>query len=118
MEEHIGPRVIGMIAGDIEALLNENQSAINEAYMNIGAGTRISIGVGLSPAPQGVEAEIKISFAREIVEAPEKCTAKIRRIMNENQVEFDLTAGDRTVHSNTTDLARVAAGVKSRGTAA
>jgi hypothetical protein len=101
-----------MIAGDIEALLGENQSAINEAYMAIGKGTKISISVGLSPAPQGVEAEIKISFNREVIEAPEKCTAKIKRVMSENQVEFDLTVGDRTVHSDTTTLARVAAGMK------
>jgi len=112
MEEQIGPRVIGMIAGDIEALLNENQSAINEAYMAIGKGTKISVGVGLSPAPQGVEAEIKISFNREIVEAPEKCTAKIKRVMSENQVEFDLKVGDMTVHTDTMTLARGAAVMK------
>lgn len=112
MEEHIGPRVVGMIAGDIEALLGENQSAINEAYMNVGKGFKISIGVGLSPAPQGVEGDYKLSFARETVEAPEKFTAKMKRIMSETQVEFDLTFGDKTVHSNTTDLAVAAARLK------
>ena len=89
MEEHIGQRVVSMIAGDIEALLNENQYAINEAYMNVGKGFKVSIGIGLSPAPQGVEAEIKLSFASETVEAPEKCTAKTKRIMSENQTEFE-----------------------------
>ena len=56
-----------------------------------------------------------ISFAREVVDAPEKCTARLKRIMNENQVEFDLTCGDMpTVHSNTTALARAAA-VRAKG---
>ena len=116
MEEHIGMRVIGMIAGDIEELLGENQSAINEAYMNIGKGTKISIGVALSPAPQGVESEIKISFAREVVDAPEKCTARLKRIMNENQVEFELSTGGETIFKgNTTDLARVAPAARAKG---
>jgi hypothetical protein len=113
MEEYIGPRVVGMIAGDIEALLNENQSAINEAYVNVGKGFKISIGVGLSPAPQGVEAEIKLSFARETVQAPEKCTAKMKRIMSENQAEFELSTGGETIlKGNTTDLARATARLK------
>ena len=116
MEEQIGPKIIGMLAGDIEALLSENQSAINDAYMNIGKGMRISIGIALAPAPQGVESETKISFAREIVEPPEKCTAVKRRVMNENQIEFDLTCGDMpTVHSDTTTMARAAAAIRAKG---
>ena len=110
MEEHIGSRVIGMIAGDIEALLNENQSAINDAYMNVGKGFKVSIGVNLSPAPQGIEAETKLSFAREVVDTPEKCTAKMKRIMSENQTEFELSTGGETIlKGNTTDLAVAAA---------
>ncbi len=92
MEEHIGTRIIGMVAGDIEALLNENQSAINEAYMNIGKGTKVSIGVSFAPNPKGVESEIKISFATEVVEQPEKCKSSVKRIMSENQtdIHFDV----------------------------
>jgi hypothetical protein len=116
MEEQIGPKIIGMLAGDIEALLSENQSAINDAYMNIGKGMRISIGIALAPAPQGVESETKISFAREIVEPPEKCTAVKRRVMNENQAEFELSTGGTTIlKGNTTDLARAAAAIRAKG---
>jgi hypothetical protein len=88
MQEHIGSRIVGMIAGDIEALLNENQSAINEAYMNIGKGTKVSIGISFTPDPKGVETEIKMAFAREVIEQPEKCKSSVKRVMCENQVEL------------------------------
>jgi hypothetical protein len=90
MQEHIGSRIIGMVAGDIEALLNENQSAINMAYMNIGKGTKVSIGVSFTPNPKGVETEIKISFATEIVDPPEKCKSSVKRIMCESQADLPL----------------------------
>lgn len=92
MEQQIGPRIVGMLAGDIEALLGENQSAINDAYMSIGKGTKVSIGISFAPDPKGVEAEIKISFATEPHETPEKTTAKVKRVMCENQVELPLEA--------------------------
>jgi hypothetical protein len=90
MVEYIGSRVIGMVAGDIEALLNENQSAINNAYCTIGKGTKVSVSVSFAPNPKGVETEIKISFATEIVEQPEKCKSSVKRIMCENQEDLPL----------------------------
>jgi hypothetical protein len=90
MEELIGTRIIGGVAGDIEALLNENQSAINEAYNNIGKGTKVSIGVSFSPDPKGVEARILLSFAPESAEPIKKIKAGMKRVMLENQADLPL----------------------------
>ena len=81
MEEFIGQRILGGIAGDIESLLNEKASAINEAYGNIGKGTKVSIGISFSPDPKGVEFDIKLSFAPDKVKQPEKIKASIKRIL-------------------------------------
>jgi hypothetical protein len=90
MQELIGTRVLGGVAGDIEALLSENATKINNAYNNIGRGTKISIGVSFKPHPKGVEFDIKLSFAPYKVEQPEKIKASVKRVMQENQTEIPL----------------------------
>lgn len=90
MDQLIGTRILGGVAGDIEALLSENQSDINSAYMSIGKGTKINIGVSFSPDPKGVEFRILLSFAPESAEPIKKIKAGMKRVMQENQVDLPL----------------------------
>ena len=89
MTENIRFEEIGIIAGDIEALLEENQGAINDAYETIGKGMKVSIGVALCPAPGGIETEITVTFPREQAVPVEKCKATRKRVIS-NQVAMDL----------------------------
>ena len=78
MEQIITAETIGVVAGDLEALLNENQSAINEAYMNVG-DLKVSLSISFMPVPQGVEVETAISFSPEYREPVKKITARLKR---------------------------------------
>jgi len=78
MEQIITAGTIGVVAGDPEALLNENQSAINEAYINVG-DLKVSLSISFMPAPQGVEVETAISFSPEYRKPVKKITARLKR---------------------------------------
>ena len=90
--EHIGPRVIGQVAGDIEALLNENQSELNRAYIKFTDdptdSLKVSIGVRFSADAKGVATEYSLSFPKQPHEAPEKISVKRKVVLSEGQIDI------------------------------
>lgn len=78
--------ILMQIAGDIEALLLEQQKGIAFSFDKITEGIKISVSVSLDQSADGVVTEYNLSYPLEPKPEPAtKATVKKKRIINENQ---------------------------------
>ena len=83
--------VLGIIAGTIEKLLQEEHEGIAKSFGDIPEGIKVTIGVELDRSDEGVEVNYTLSYPLEPkAEATIKQKIKKKEIINENQAQMDL----------------------------
>ncbi|MFA5322555.1 MAG: hypothetical protein WC373_07745 [Smithella sp.] len=89
--------VIGIVAGDIERLLQEQQPSIAEIYKKMGTeGLKVTITADFCPSSAGVVTNYTVSFPLEPKpEAVLKQTVKFKHTINEDQAEIFDEAGNQ-----------------------
>ena len=82
--------VIGIVAGDIEKLLQEQQPSIADVYKKMGTeGLRVTITAEFCPSSAGVVTNYSVSFPLEVKPEPIlKQTVKFKRTINEGQPDM------------------------------
>lgn len=82
--------VIGIVAGDIEKLLQEQQPSIADVYKKMGTeGLRVTITAEFCPSSAGVVTNYSVSFPLEVKPEPIlKQTVKFKHTINEDQPDM------------------------------
>jgi hypothetical protein len=92
--QEITEAFLGVVAGDIEKLLQENREAIVYAYQKIQTGMKLSIGIALDPTADGICVNYAIGFDLcPKPDPPEKHRVKYKHTINEAQGSMDLGGG-------------------------
>ena len=87
----ISNSLLQAVAGDIEKLLLEDQENIAFAFKKQPDGIRLNLGINMDYSKEGIVVNYGLSFKLEpAAKAPEKHMVRLKRIINENQVDLDL----------------------------
>lgn len=82
--------VLQQITGDIEKMLLEEKEGIDFSFRKINGGTKLSIGVVLSPSDKGVVTEYSVSYPLEQKQEPaQKQTIRLKKTINDNQTSIE-----------------------------
>jgi hypothetical protein len=89
--------VIGIVVGDLEKLLHEQQPNIAEVYKKMGTeGLKVTATIDFCPASAGVVTNYTVSFPLEPKpEAVLKQTVKFKHTINEDQTDIFDEAGNQ-----------------------
>ena len=89
--QNITQSFLQAVAGHIEKLLIEDQESIAFAFGKQPKGMRLNLGINLDYAKEGIVVNYGLSFKLEPPAKPaEKHMVRMKRIINENQVDLDL----------------------------
>jgi len=88
--QEISEAFLGVVAGDIEKLLQENRESIHFAYQKIQTGMKVSISIALDPASDGIAVNYDLGFDLEPKpDPPEKHKVKYKHVINEGQAAME-----------------------------